>query len=277
MLETLVVNPSQTSGSSAKGATMAYEAIVATYLGGMMRIWAARASQLSLELALVHLNATTAGTQPMPTEYADVIQELRAIEFRDYDAWTYVGNFGQLIYATTLLDSFLSDTTRFMFLLLPASIGKAQGITVNDIVAAESTTDLLKRAIEKRAREVSFLGFLERIDFLAKQYGLEINLPDDARSSLEHYAGIRNVVIHDQGSIDLVRTPAGDMKGIRKACPVHPRRVSGAEIAGATRAYCRVASHVATAVVRDVLKEPLPESVKVLEERASAASVASTR
>lgn len=234
-----------------------YGAVVTSYIGGLLRMHSSRIGHLSLSAVLLEFRAIDR-TGPLTGEHVSVLQELRKIAFHEYDAFEYVGNFGHLVYATTLLDTFLTDTTRFIFLAIPASVGKAQGITVSDIMAARSTSELLRKAVDKRARELSYKSFIDRIEFFKDQYSARIELDDDTRQSLEHFSGIRNVIIHDQGYIDFSPEPDGTIKLTQKSCPVHPAYVRREDIRGAVMAYSRVVRNVANAVFRDILKVDVP-------------------
>ena len=234
----------------------------------MVRIWSARTSQLTLQLTLLNLNSDCSETSQPPEQYEKTIQELRSVRYDEYDAWRYVAEFGHLVYGTSLFDTFLNDTTRFMFSLLPSSIGKSQGITVNDIVHATSTTELLHRAVDKRAREISYQSFADRISFLTSNYGLVIDIPEQTKKSLEHYSGVRNVVIHDQGHFDFALQPDGTLDIVQKACALHPKPIASGDIVKAVRAYTEVARLIASAVFRDTLKEPAPKLLKAFEVRA---------
>jgi hypothetical protein len=242
----------------------AYEAIALAYVRSFTKLIAARAGQLALELALLSFRSRPYPPEPTwPAEWKEVLKGIESISVHEYDSFKYVGDFGHLVFATTLLDSFLVDTTRFLFLLLPESIGKAQGITVNDIVSAKSVDDLLVAAVEKRARDLSYKSFLERLDFLETHFGIPIKLDSDVKSEIEHYSGIRNVIIHDQAFYNLKRDGHGQIVLDVHSCPVHPRPVDGKQIGGAIAAYVKVAASVATGVFEHVLKVAAPSFLAV--------------
>ena len=237
-----------------------YHEISLAYVMGFRKTTLARAGQLTLEIALLALrNGSVPPRLSWPEDWRKVLEELHSVTYDEYDSFKYVGNFGHLVFATTLLDSFLTDTTRFIFLMLPASIGKAQGITVSDIVAAKSTEELLRAAVEKRVRDVSYRSFCDRVQYLNEQYGLEVSLSPDVASDLEHFSGVRNVMIHDQAFYDLRVARDGSVLLEQHSCSVHPRPVDGVQIGRAVAAYMTVVLGVASAVFRHLLKsEPPP-------------------
>jgi hypothetical protein len=242
-----------------KANAAAYGAIVETYVRGLMRIWGARAVQLTLKIALFDLHGNAAEHPPEAGEQQRALKELGTITYRDFDAFDYVGDFSHLVYATTVLDTFLTDTTRFLFLIQPASIGESKFATVKDIVAAKSTAELLKAVVDKRAKALSYESFLTRIDFLRKHYGLRLALDTEARVNLKHFSDIRHVMIHDQGHFDFNRSADGRIELVGTACPNHPKPVDSAQIKGALNAYNTVVASLAKAVFRDVLLVDVPE------------------
>jgi len=90
------------------------------------------------------------------------------------DSHTYVTDLSHLIYATSLLDTFLSETTLFLFLLHPLSMGKNQQVPLRMVIEASSRNETLTQAARARTREISYLPFLGRLQFLRDTFGLRL-------------------------------------------------------------------------------------------------------
>src|SRR4030067_3647673 len=112
-------------------------------------------------------------------------------------------NFTFLVYATTLIDTFLNDSTTFLFILYPKSIGKSQQITISKLLTSSSKAEILSDAASRRAREISYLPFKGGIPFLKDTFGLDITFGQDTDEALEHYPSIRNLAVHDQGGFEV--------------------------------------------------------------------------
>ncbi len=238
-----------------------YTHIVLGYADGLFRVAAARMTQLTLEIAVLKFRATASPRPQVPAEYSEVLQELESISPAAHADLKYIANFGQLVFVTTLLDTFLTDTTEFIFMLRPASIGKSQGITVADIVDAKSTSELLRRAVEQKAREVSYKSFIERVEYLEKQYGLQLKLDAQTRKQIEHHSSVRNVLIHDHAAYDLRLDPDGSVIADPKGPAGRPRLVAGEDIRDAVIAYGKVVESVGNSIFVDFLKLPIPNAV----------------
>ncbi len=238
-----------------------FAAIVQAFAGGLVKVWGSRAGQLTHQVLLLKFRTSPLPSSPVPPGWEEIFSELQAISYHELDSLRYVGDFGHLVFATTLFDTFLTDTTRFVFLLRPESIGKTQGITVAEILHAASKTELLRAAVEKRARELSYKSFAERIEFLGKNYGFAFDIASETAAELEHFSSLRNVMIHDQAFYDLSVNDSGDVTYAARSCPCHPRPITGAEIKGAIRAYERIVRSITREVFTHMLKVPVPEDL----------------
>ncbi|MCC6606328.1 MAG: hypothetical protein IT327_24180 [Anaerolineae bacterium] len=235
-----------------------YAEIVASYISGIIRINCARIVQNSTVAALVALNSPSAGDASHRSGGESPIDVLRAVSLEEFDAYRYVGGFGHLVYSMSLLDTFLTDTTRFILMAFPSSIGKAQGVTVEDIISAKSTSDLLAMAVEKKARELSYKSFVDRLEHLEKNYSLRAGIDQATREQLEHYSHMRNVMVHDQGHLDFRLAADGAVELSHKTCPVHPTPVKSEDIQRALEACKATVAGAAAAVFRDMLRVEAP-------------------
>ena len=194
---------------------------------GLLRLWEAEIAFSRLALASLHTHSEPELERTGPV--AGVVEQLQKIRYRSYDAWTYVTNISHLVYGTTFIDTFLSDTTLFLFLLHPRSMGKNQQISLQMLLDASSRADALTRLALKRTREIGFLGFPDRIDMLRQTFGLDIAITGPDSEALAHYTSIRNSVIHDQGVFELVYDESGAVTTRQKdmSSTSHSRRVKG--------------------------------------------------
>jgi len=229
-----------------------YNTLASSFVLGLFRLSEARIVALTTAIALFRLHSEPPEADGIPRDNA-IVDELRRISYSEYDSFRYVTDASLLVYATTLLDTFLTDTTRFLLLLHPDSIGDNQTVSLKSLLSAASTAELITDAALRRAREISYLPFLGRIEFLRKKFGLEIVLNANTVADLDHYSGIRNVVVHDQAVFDVRLDHSGVLEVSRKTCPRHPTLVKSTDLAAALRAY-RV---VAVAIYRDVVTRVL--------------------
>jgi len=240
----------------------------ATSLGvGLMRLWRARIVYTSIMLGFSLLNSKDA----TPDEQAlNAVAALRNVSMEELDAYSYINAISELVYVTTLLDSFLSDITMFLFLLHPHSIGDQQSISLGDLLSATSRVELINATATKRVREISFLPFVARIDFLRERFGLHISLDAEIIELLGHFATVRNVLVHDQSIFDVLLNDNGKICVKQVRCPRHPTPISPEDPKKAQNAFREVAAAVYEAVCLQVLKrhdEPFVENfIRVLRK-----------
>lgn len=181
----------------------------------------------------------------------------------------YMLNTTQLVYMTTLLDTYITDTTRFLLFMFPQALGRSQSVTM-EAVLSKSRTDLLQEAVTKKAREISYLPFVGRMSYLRDTFGLTMTLEEQTIQALEHYSGIRNVVIHDQSLHSLKLSKHGKVGATRKTDGAHPTPVSDEQLEEAQNAFWSVAIEITRTVAHQVLRarhHPTLESViQKLEE-----------
>jgi len=198
-----------------------------------------------------------------------VLDHLAHIPLESYDALAYVTNVSHLVYATSLLDTFLSDTTLFLFLLIPQSMGKNQQVPLRTIIETSSRNEALTSAAVGRTREISYLPFPGRIDFLKDTFGLKIMLNPDQADSLSHYSSVRNAAVHDQGIFELRLDDNGSVISRQKTCPRHPTTLSGRDVQKAMAVYESVAWEIAHTVFAQVLNAENHSTVQMFLSRRS--------
>jgi hypothetical protein len=229
-----------------------YSQVAHSFGLGMLRFWEAKATGASLSLALIEYHSKAQG----PVEdspYRSTLEYLAEVPHSEFDSFRYLTTVSYLVYATTLLDTFLTDTTLFLFLLFPQAMGKNQQIPLSALLDAPQN-EVLTGAAVKRAREISYLSFKERINFLRETFGLTMVLDEETERALEHYPTLRNSAVHDQGIFELFLDKANTITARAKTCPRHPSAVSGEDVSKAVRAYRSLAYAVGRTVLCDVLK-----------------------
>lgn len=245
-----------TEASKREQAIATYVQILATFCAGSVRFWGAEAAYSRLTLALLEYRRESRGDAPPDGPFVDVLNNLHKIAYTSYDALAYVTDLSHLVYVTTLLDTFLTDTTLFLLLLHPQSIGKNQQVSLASILGASSTYQVLTEAAAKKARELSYLSFADRCEYLRETFGLKTDLDEETNRALRHFPNLRNAAVHDQGIFELLLDEAGSVASRVKTCPVHPTRITPDDVESAARAYQSVFVAVATAVMTQCLKYP---------------------
>lgn len=239
-----------------------YLKVAVSFVQGLLRLTRAKAAHFRLLSALSMFRDSGGAGLDGPGK--DVLSHLAEIKFASFDSLTYVTDLSHLIYATSLLDTFLSETTLFLFLLHPQSMGKNQQVPLRMVIDANSRHETLTAAARARTREISYLPFLGRLQFLRDTFGLEIALSSQAEESLEHYSSLRNTAVHDQGIFELLLDENGCVASRQKTCPRHPSKISADDIDKATGSYEQVVSSVTKAVCSQVLRSGDHPAVKAL-------------
>lgn len=232
----------------------AIDAIVRSLACGIVRLSEARitSNAVCIEWAKHHLSkAEPAGS--VSSEKPDSDSYLaKTVGGTELDGFKYVSNVTSLVYAATLLDTFLSDTMRLLFLHFPSSFPEDKSVAWREILESETIQDVIVNAVNKRVRDISHDSFLSRISTLRKLFGLKIEFDDDITEQLRDYSDLRNVIVHDQAVFDISLDEHGEVKVARKTCPRHPTPVSDEDLAIATMTFFRTISVVYSALVEQV-------------------------
>jgi hypothetical protein len=232
-----------------------YAALVGSFHMGMLRLFGAEAAYARLMLALTKLRGNQHPDMKFEgNPYREVLEHLERIPWDSVDSIEYVTNISHLVYATTLLDTFLTETTLFLFLLFPEAMGKERQIPLRTVIGSESIPAALTQAATMRAREISYLSFSARLQFLTESFGLRVALDGPTKEALDHYSGLRNLAVHDQGVFELRLENDGRVSQQEKTCPRHPTPLKWDQVHGAAKAYQCVFRSVAGAVLGQVLK-----------------------
>jgi hypothetical protein len=244
--------PDQVSETTVKS----YTRVALSFGTGLLRLWRAEAASSRLMCALVEFHRTGKagldGDQP-------TFKHLGKIQYSSVDSLVYVTDVSHLIYATTLLDTFLTDTTVFLFLQFPHAMGSNQQVPLRTIIDSASRNEALTHAAKARARDISYLPFSGRIEFLRDKFGLAIAIASSDGEALQNYSSIRNSAVHDQAMFALSLDESGDIIANQKADQPHPIQITGHDVHDSIRTYAVVAKAIANAVFSQVLKLPVPD------------------
>jgi len=227
-----------------------YLSVVISFSEGLKRIWGAEAAYARLVCALISFNALGRPEVGEESPAAEVLQHLARVRRTSYESMTHVTDISHLVYATSLFDSFLSDTTVFLFLRIPLAMGKNQQISLQTLIEAPSKTEIVSQLATARAREIAYLPFAGRLQFLRDTFGLKFVVDDKTLAALSRYAAMRNASVHNQSILNLQL----DEDGCVNATPRALERVTSDELHTAIDTYGKIAHAVYEAVFRQVLK-----------------------
>ena len=244
------------------GALETYLNIAFSFTQGLVRIWGAEADSSRLLRALERFHALEQPGLEGPA--SAVLQQLARIPYNSMESLVSVTNVSHLVYATTLFDTFLSETTQFLFLLLPHAIGEDQPVPLRALIDATSKSEAIMHAAFVRTREIGYLPFAERIQFLRNSFGLEITLSAETADGLAHFSSVRDSAAHDRGIFPFQLDDRGNVVSRKKVSRKVPRRnaahyhltkIHSDDVRGAIDSYEQAARAVATAVFTQVLKQ----------------------
>ena len=209
------------------------------------------ALSLSLELALINFNAIEA--QKITAEmrnlrFGQLLGDVSAGQYMSYHRVTAASH---LVYATALFDSFLTDTTRFLFLRDPNKLGNRAPVLWETFINSQARVPTIIEAVTKRARDVAFWPFLRRIEFLNKTFGLAVSPQAPLLANLERVAGIRNAIVHDHTMFE----PSIDEGGavVVKKRELEHHELESMEVRSAMRTFASVGRLIFSEVCEKVL------------------------
>jgi hypothetical protein len=233
-----------------KELTSICNAIFATHLRGLIRINEAAIAGHALLGAVAHLHRSDK-ENTVPSE---VIKLLSSVDLEAFRSFDYINDLSHLIYVTTLFDTFLNEITIFLLLLHPKAIGKDSTIPINAVLKSTSRAEIINMMVSKKARDLSYLSFMDRLKFLQDTFGLHISIDSEEIEPLEHYSSVRNTAVHDQGiyQINLSETHHIEIK--QKTCPYHPTLITNEDFEKSKKIYDAIVRKVMSAVLTQVLK-----------------------
>jgi hypothetical protein len=157
------------------------------------------------------------------TEVQAVIDNTNNTHLKSFE---YVSKISQVVYACTILDTFLTETTKFLFLLHPNVLGKDLEIKFEKVLKCGSKFEIINNVINERVRVISFGSIKERIKFLNKHFGLRINISKVMYEQLEYYGNLRNELVHDTSVMKMGLNNEGELSILQIACYHEPKGIS---------------------------------------------------
>jgi hypothetical protein len=244
-----------------------YCLVMKDYMRGIARLFGSKIVVNSIEIAMHKVAINSIKEKSL--EHIDKnspFLSLISLRPSEYDSFQYVTDISYLVYATTLLDAFIHDSTNFLHMLHPKSIGPEQPLVLEDVLNAVSRSEIITNLARKKARDSSFQSFKDRVDYLRKKFDLELILDDDTRKQIEHFSGIRNVIVHTQSSHSLAFDDKYGIIAKQISCSLHPTPLSKEMFRKANRAYLTLAAEIFRVVTDQVLHASEEEAVlEILE------------
>ncbi len=230
-----------------------YTRILLSFIEGMMRFWSAESVSSRLSATLASYKAD-ASNDSIEGKYRAMLSWMDGISRERFEAHTHVVNASHLVYATSIFDTFLSETTLFMLLRNPGSIGGKRQVLLEDVLDAASLVALVNGAALKRAREIAYQSFQDRISFLGGTFGLRFTIDSNLLEKLERYAMLRNLAVHDQGTYELKRTETGTVVADER--PGGGLVISNDDPLNAADTYGQIGTAIAESILTNVLACP---------------------
>ncbi len=235
-----------------------YLKIAASLSCRMARIWAAEATSAKLQCAVKDLRAAVQSDM----DSAGVLRGLAQISNDSLDAVANVTNISHLVYATTLFDTFLSETTQFLFLLIPRAMGEDQQVPLRAMIEAPLKNGALTLAASVRTREIGNLPFADRIQFLRDAFALEIVIGTEAWEGMAHFSSVGSSTMHDLcGCIQLGLNGNGEVVGKEH---VSATKIDRDDVRWAIDSYEQSARAITESVCEQILKQRDHPAVQLL-------------
>jgi hypothetical protein len=141
----------------------AYTALYVTLARGYSRFYGALIASSRLTLAAILAFRQKQELGPDESRATNILGIIKHIDHESFDSFMYVEYVSHLVYATSLLDTFLTETTTFLFLLFPQAMGKSHQVPLKLLIDSDSRSAALTQAAHTRAREISFKAISDRL------------------------------------------------------------------------------------------------------------------
>jgi hypothetical protein len=240
-----------------------YLNLASSFFGAVDQIWEAEAASAKLLRALTEFR--TSGLRLENGSAVGVLHHLARIPSGSLESLEYVTNISHLLYAATLFDTFLSNTTDFLFLLIPRAMGEHQQVPLRGLIDAPHRNEAITRAAGERTREIGNLPFAGQIEFLREAFEMEIAIPATAWEGVNHFPKVSGSTTHDhQGRFPLQLDGRGEIVMREQTCPCHPARMSRDDMRWAIDSYEQSARALTVAVFSQILKQGDHPAVQLL-------------
>src|ERR1035438_8823726 len=170
----------------------AYTALYVTLARGYSRFYGALIASSRLTLAAILAFRQKQELGPDESRATNILGIIKHIDHESFDSFMYVEYVSHLVYATSLLDTFLTETTTFLFLLFPQAMGKSHQVPLKLLIDSDSRSAALTQAAHTRAREISFKAISDRLACIIRE-----------RPASDDFAR-HKIAEEDDGSVKLV-------------------------------------------------------------------------
>lgn len=155
-----------------------------------------------------------------------------------------------VIVAMTLLDSFVTDVTRFLLLLRPTAVPKDRQIRVGELFEAADYPTAIDVVVSKYLNELAYRPLRERLTLLHEKFG--VTLPDEpSLKRLDAVALLRNDLVHNVSRFTY--TP-GDSRGSVRISMRELPAVAWDMAEQSLNTVVHIVKHILQSVARDVFK-----------------------
>lgn len=169
----------------------------------LKRLNSARVVDLSTRLAILNYHVLEASKRDESLKKYRFVQLLDKIELDDFKDYQTITQTSYLVHGMAILDSFLTETTSFLFLKTPATLGKKDGVSWEIFLDRKKRINTIVEAANRKARDLAFWPFNRRLEFLEKNFHLKIEIAEDIMAAVIRYISIRNSAVHDHTIIGL--------------------------------------------------------------------------
>ena len=182
------------------------------------------------------------------------VEALKKISVSELGRFDHVNTAGLLIYATAIFDTFLTDTTKFLYYLYPDKIAPNKPISWTKLISSDSKGSIINEVINKKCREISFWPFIRRIEYIIRQFGLNMEINDDTKKLLEKYSTLRNVILHDQSLADIQLDGNDKLIIENRIVKTDPTFVSSEDFTDAMKTFLELIKVVYNSISKEKLK-----------------------
>jgi hypothetical protein len=239
-----------------------YLNIAASCSRGIARIWEAEAASSKLLRASSEFRASD---QPSVEGAATGALRYPAhILNNSLESLLYVTNISHLLYAATLFDSFLSETSQFLFLLIPRAMGESQPVPLRALTDPLCRNEAITAAAGARTREIATLSFVDRIHFLRKSFALEITVPTETWAGIALFSSVGDIAARDRGGFELQLDTRGEIVSKESSLSRSSTEVNRNDLRWVIESYELAARTISEAVFTQILKQTDHPAVQLL-------------
>jgi hypothetical protein len=231
-----------------------YAAICQTFAEGVVRLIDAECAFCEIMHGLTTYKAITDEKKQEQGHFAEVFVHFDAVSPSQFWAAQYIDVVSTLVYASSLFDTFLNETTIFLFLLIPSAMGKNHQVPLRSLIEGQSRSAILAEVAKQRGKEVSYKSFAERLRFLRETFGLSISLSEAICEALDKFTELRNSVVHDQGFFALSIDDSGCITHTMRGSRSFPSEIDPSDSLKAEKVFRFIALKIAKEIFAHVLR-----------------------